>query len=164
MTGNILVLGVGNPLMGDDALGILAVEMLRARPDLPTGIDLVDGGTEGIGLIPLMASYQCVMVVDAVMMNLPAGTIQRFVWQEARVVKGEHSLSLHQSDLTDALILAETLKCLPPEVVIYGVQPQNTAWDDLLSPAVERALPALVDLLIQEIRSRKDDGSKDTDY
>jgi hydrogenase maturation protease len=156
MAGNTcdtLILGVGNPLMGDDALGVLAAQQLQARSDLPSDVVVIDGGTEGIGLIPVMEPYRRVILVDAVPMELPAGTIRRFTWQDIRLPVREHPLSLHQSDLAEALVLAETLGCLPQEVVIYGVQPQNTDWDHSLSLPVERALPALITALINEVRS-----------
>jgi hydrogenase maturation protease len=150
---NTLILGVGSPLMGDDALGILAVQALQAL-QLP-GVDVIDGGTEGLGLIPLMEMYRRVILVDAVPMDQPAGTIRRLTWDEIRLSGHTRSFSLHQSDLSDALILAETLNCLPSEVVIYGVQPQNTGWDEPVSGAVEHALPVLIEALINEVRSKE---------
>jgi hydrogenase maturation protease len=152
-TGNTLILGVGNPLLGDDAVGVLAVQQLLEQAGLPPHVTVVDGGTDGLGLIPLIESYRHVILVDAVPMGLPAGSIRRFTWHEARFVGHEQVLSLHQSDLTDALLLAEALGCLPQEVVIYGVQPHTMDWDHPLSTAVERALPALIDALINEVRS-----------
>jgi hydrogenase maturation protease len=148
-----LILGVGNPLMGDDAIGILAVERLRELP-LPETVDVVDGGTDGIGLIPVIEQYRRVILVDAVPMGLPTGSIRRFTWQDIRLVGHEHTLSLHQSDLTDALLLAETLGCLPPEIILYGVQPLNMDWDQPISEAVERALPVVVDSIINEVRRK----------
>ena len=162
--GDTLILGVGNPLFGDDAVGVFAVHQLRQRTDLPPHVTVVDGGTDGLGLILLMEAYRRVVLVDAVPMNLPAGTIRRFTWQDVRIVDHEGALSLHQTDLTDALALAETLDCLPPEVVIYGVQPHTMDWDQSLSPAVERALPVLIDALINEVRSDNSHGEENSDY
>lgn len=151
--GDTLVLGVGNPLMGDDGVGVLAVQLLLARPDLPPGVAAVDGGTAGLGLIPLIAGYRRLILVDAVLMGEPPGAVRRFEWREARVAGHERPLSLHQSDLADALALAEVLGSLPAEVIVFGVQPQHTDWDQPLSEAVARALPDLVDALIAEVRS-----------
>lgn len=152
-TGDTLILGVGNPLLGDDAVGVLAVQRLQERGGLPPHVTVVDGGTDGLGLIPLIELYRRVIVVDAVRMGLPAGTVRRFTWQEVRLAGHEQVLSLHQSDLTDALVLAEALHCLPQEVVIYGIQPHTMDWDHPLSVPVERVLPALIDALINEVRS-----------
>jgi hydrogenase maturation protease len=154
-TANTLILGVGNPLMGDDAVGVLVVQRLQARSDLSPDVTVIDGGTDGLGLIPVMEAYRRVILVDAVQMDQPAGTMRRFTWQDVRLHHNERTLSLHQSGLTDALLLAEALGCLPSEVVIYGVQPQNTGWDQPLSLPVERTLPVLIEALIHEVRSKK---------
>ncbi len=159
-----LILGVGSPLRGDDALGVQVVQALQQRRDLPPGVVVIDGGTEGLGLIPVMAPFRRVIVVDAVQMDLPPGTIRRFRWGEVRVRGGEPLLSLHQSNLGGALQLAETLGVLPPELVIYGVQPHNTGWDEPLCAAVEQALPTLLDALLTEVRSDPNDGEEDSDH
>ncbi len=160
-----LILGVGNPLLGDDAVGIVAVEQLRARGDLPSGVRLIDGGTDGLGLIPVIEGCQRVIVIDAVEMAQSPGTIRRFVWGDVRILGQDVScLSLHQTDLAGALTLADALGCLPPEVVIFGVQPQCLDWDDPLSPAVERALPVLIDALINEVRSNDTYGEENFDH
>jgi len=146
-----LILGVGSPLLGDDALGIRVIELLRTRPDLPPCVSLVDGGTDGLGLIPVIEQYRRVICVDAVMMDAPPGTVRRLTWGEFRVVAQSNPLSLHQSDLGSALQLADALGCLPEELVIYGVQPQTMDWGSPLSPAVERALPAVMNALLADI-------------
>jgi hydrogenase maturation protease len=148
-----LILGVGNPLRGDDALGVLVVQQLQARTDLPPHVTVIDGSTEGIGLIPVMETYRRVIVVDAVMMGLPAGSVRRFTWDEVHLDSAGQPLSLHQTDFTATLLLAEALNSLPPELVIYGVQPHNTEWDHPLSQAVASTLPILIEALIQEVRS-----------
>lgn len=153
MSQNTLILGVGNPLYGDDAIGVIAAHALQGRADLPPHVAVVDGGTRGVGLIPLLEGYRRVILIDAVPMDQPPGTIRRFTWDDVRPIPNDRALSLHQSDLTGALVLAEALDCLPPEVVIYGVQPHNIGWAQPMSTAVENALPALLDALINEARS-----------
>jgi len=149
-----LVLGVGSLLRGDDAVGVLAAQRLLARPDLPPGVTVIDGGTAGLGLIPLLPGYRRLVLVDAVPMGLAPGAIRRFTWSEARLIPHDRALSLHQTDLTDALVLAGALGMLPPEVVIFGVQPDHLDWDLPLSEAVERALPELIEALLNELRSK----------
>lgn len=147
-----LILGVGSPLMGDDAVGVLAVQALQTRSDLPPGVDVIDGGTDGLGLIPVIEAYSRVIVVDAAQVGLPPGSIRRFTWHDVRVAPQEGVLSLHQGGLGDALALAEALGSLPVDLVFYGVQPERVAWDAPLSEAVSRALPALIDALVHEAR------------
>ncbi len=152
MPKNTLILGVGNLLYGDDAVGVWAAQALFNRADLPPQVTVVDGGTDGIGLIPLMEAYDRVILVDAIPMDEPPGTIRRLTWADIRLRGHGRILSLHQSDLTEALLLAEALGCLPPVLVIYGIQPHNIGWDQPLSLEVQRALPVLVAALIEEVR------------
>ncbi len=154
-----LILGVGNPLRGDDGVGVLAVQQIATRPDLPAGVDVLDGGTAGLGLIPVLEQYRRVILVDAVQMGEQPGTVRRFAWDDVRLRERERALSLHQSDLNEALALAEALCCMPPVLIVYGVQPQHTDWDQPLSDAVRRALPGLVDALMTEVRSINSNGS-----
>lgn len=154
-----MILGVGNPLMGDDGVGVLAVQQMLSRPDLPAGITVLDGGTAGLGLIPLFEQYRRVILVDAVEMGERPGTIRRFAWDEVRPHERGCVLSLHQSDLNEALALAEALRCLPPVLIIYGVQPQHMDWDQPMSDAVRHALPGLVEALMTEVRSVNKDGA-----
>ncbi|MCD4684352.1 MAG: hydrogenase maturation protease [Anaerolineae bacterium] len=152
-THDTLILGVGNPLLGDDAIGVLAAQALQQRDDLPPHVTVIDGGTDGLGLIPVMEEYRRVILVDAVPMELEPGTIRRFTWAEIKLNLRERLFSLHETGVTEALVLAETLNCLPPKVVFYGVQPHNMEWDQPMSEAVQRALPALLEALIHEVRS-----------
>ena len=158
MAAHTAIIGVGSPLAGDDAVGIVAVERLRARHDLPSGVDVIDGGTDGLGLIPVLERYARVVLIDAVPMGAPAGTVRRFTWAEVRPRADGRALSLHQHGLTEALALAEVLGALPPELVIYGVQPANTAFGQLLSEPVARAVPRLLENLLREVRSYDDDA------
>lgn len=153
VTYDTLILGVGNPLLGDDAIGVLAAQVLQQRDDLPSYVTVIDGGTDGLGLIPVMEAYRRVILVDAVPMGVEPGTIRRFTWDEIKLNMRAQLFSLHETGITEALVLAETLNCLPLEVVFYGIQPHNMEWDQPISKAVQHALPALLEALIHEVRS-----------
>ena len=62
-TGHTLILGVGNPLMADDGIGVLAVQHLLSRTDLPPHVTVVDGGTDGFGLIALASLTPMIFVL-----------------------------------------------------------------------------------------------------
>lgn len=71
-----LVLGLGNPLVGEDGFGPAVIETLRRRPDLPDGADLVDAGTDLLGQLDTLESYDEVVLVDVVISDGRAGTIE----------------------------------------------------------------------------------------
>ncbi|WP_305046353.1 hydrogenase maturation protease [Geoalkalibacter sp.] len=142
------IIGIGNPLMGDDGLGIAAVERL-ARLDLPKGVEVMDGGTGGLTLLHLMEGAARVLFIDAVEMGQPPGCIARFDLGGVEVAE-QSALSLHESGLPQILALARELGPLP-EVILYGVQPARVAPALELSPRVAEALPALLARILGEL-------------
>ncbi len=142
-----LIIGLGNPLRGDDGVGICVAQKL-AEQVLPAGVEVVDGGTQGLGLVNLMEGQQRVILVDAADVGRSPGQFVRFTLAEVRLLGADRHLSVHAAGLREALLLAQALKMLPPEVIIFGVQPRHLEWDDAqglrLSPEVEATLPDLI--------------------
>lgn len=143
------IIGVGNPLMGDDGIGIAAVERL-AQLSLPAAVEVIDGGTGGITLLHLMEGAQRVILVDAVDMGKPPGTIVRFSPEEVRVAGGEAQLSLHEAGLAQVLELGRAMGPLPP-ITLFGVQPLRVARVMELTSPVQGALPQLISAVLAEI-------------
>jgi hydrogenase maturation protease len=145
-----LIIGLGNPLRGDDGIGVHVAQSL-AEQTLPEGAEVVDGGTRGLELVNLMEGRQRVILVDAAHMDRSPGEFVRFTLDEARLLGEDQHLSIHAAGLRDALLLAQVLQALPDEVVIYGVQPANLNWDDDLSPKVRAAIPQIVESILDEL-------------
>lgn len=145
----ILLLGVGNVLLGDEGAGVHTVNRLEER-GLPDNVEAVDGGTLGLELLYLLEGVSKLVVVDCLDAGAEPGSIFRFRPEDIRA-KGKVELSCHDLGLMEVLALAETLGKLP-ETVIFGIQPQNIKnWDMSLSAAVEDKIPALMDLVMKEI-------------
>jgi hydrogenase maturation protease len=149
----IVVIGLGNPLMGDDGLGIAVLERLRARYVLPAAVELVDGGTWGLNLLPVIEDAQVVILIDAIDAGVAPGTPVRI--ERARLPRYlATKISPHQVDLRDVLGLAELRGTLPDDTVAVGLQPQSIALGDGLSPVLERALDAMTATVLEELASR----------
>jgi hydrogenase maturation protease len=118
---------------------------------LPDGVEVVEGGTQGLGLVSLMEGWQRVILVDAANVGQAPGRFVRFTPQEARLLGDDQRLSIHNAGLRDALLLAQTLDLLPDEIIVYGVQPASLDWDEDLSPQVEAAIPELVRSILDEL-------------
>ena len=144
-----LVIGLGNPLRGDDGVGVRVAQAL-AEQTLPGGVEVVDGGTQGLGLVSLLEGQQRVILVDAADMGKSPGQFVRFTLDEAILPGEDQSLSIHDAGLRDALLLARALEVLPDELVIFGVQPASIEWDSFLSPQVEATLPDLIRAVLKE--------------
>jgi hydrogenase maturation protease len=143
-------------MRGDDGVGVRVVHLLAAR-SLPEGVEVVDGGTQGLAIVNLMEGRQRVIFVDAANLNRAPGEFVRFTPDEAHLLGEDQRLSVHEAGLRDALLLAEALQVLPDEVIIYGVQPATLDWNDNLSPEVETTLPRLVQGILDELGA----GSRD---
>lgn len=153
-----LVLGVGNPLCGDDGVGARVIELLGQPASisgrtLPPGTCLQDAGLPGWGLPSWFEGWSRVFLVDAVDMGLEPGMWRRFCPEEVKYSLADETFSLHQPDLACGLALAQALNLLPEELVIYGVQPADTTPGGPLSPQVNASLPQLVENLINEINN-----------
>lgn len=138
-----LVLGVGNPLMGDDGLGIAAVAALRDRWPDSKSLALVDGGTWGMTLLPLIEAANRLLIVDAIDRGAPPGTpitIEGDEIPRQLAIK----LSPHQSDLREALAVAELRGRLPAVTVAFGIQPAIIALSTELSAVVADGFQALL--------------------
>jgi len=153
-TKDILILGVGNILQGDDGIGIRVVEMLT-QECLPSGVCVADAGTPGLELPLWLEGWERVIIIDAVHMGELPGTWRRFGPDEVRLIASDKALSLHELDLANGLALAQNLDMLPKEIIFYGMEPERIEWGQELSPAIEAALPGLLEDLKAELRKRE---------
>ncbi|MFC2031729.1 hydrogenase maturation protease [Chloroflexota bacterium] len=144
-----LIIGLGNPLRGDDGVGVRVVQALSTQT-LPADLDVVDGGTQGLGIVSLLEGRDRVIVIDAADVGLAPGQYLRFELDEANLLGADRHVSIHAAGLRDALMLAQALKVLPEKVIIYGMQPASLDWDRELSSEVEAALPSLVAAVLEE--------------
>lgn len=149
-----LVLGLGSPLMADDAAGIEVIELLRQKA-VPPEVTVRDGGTGGWGLVAEMDEYQRVILVDSARMGARPGDWRRFTLDEVSLLsKDQPSLSLHGPGLDGALQLAEALGVMPPELVIYGIEPAEVGWDRPMSGEVRTALPTVAEAVLAEVTGK----------
>jgi len=146
----VLILGLGNLLLGDEGVGVQVAEELKGL-ELPDGVSVVEGGTAGLGLIGLMEGYQKVIIVDAADMGRPPGCVLRFTPLEAQLKTAEAPLSLHQIGLGEVLALAEALEVAPAELVIIGIQPSRVEMGAGLSSEVEGAIPQIIRIILDEL-------------
>lgn len=149
MSPSVLVLGLGNPLRGDDGVGPRVVEALNRRGP-PEGATALDAGTGGLDLLQILEGWERAIIIDAADIGREPGQFARFTPDEARFV-GSDATSLHNAGLAEVLMLADAVGQPLPKLVILGVQPEKIGWGEGLSSAVEAMLPTLVNAVIDEI-------------
>ena len=146
----ILVMGVGNPLMGDEGVGPRVVELLLSRYRFPERVEVTDAGTMGFTILNMFRGVDLVIVVDAVDgTDHEAGTV--LMLDPESMAPNQIMHSLHDARLADVLDAAK-LMGLEPEVVCVGVQVKEIVhWEVELTAVVEAALEhaanAVVDML-----------------
>jgi hydrogenase maturation protease len=151
--GPVVVIGLGNPLMGDDGLGLAALDRLDRGWDPGPGVVLVDGGTWGMNLLPMIEDAGRLVLLDAIDTGTTPGTLVELDRpQIPRYLATK--ISPHQVDLRDVLALAELRRTLPDDTVAVGLQPARVALGDTLSSVVAAALPTLVERVAQMLAER----------
>lgn len=136
----ILVLGVGNYLMGDEGIGVRAVQDLD-KEDLPEYLDLLDGGTGGFALLNCFEAYKHIILVDATMDGMPEGSINLI--EPKFAADFPSALSVHDVGLKD-MIEAVYLMDDRPKLYLFTVSIEKITPMCLdLSPRVEVIIPEL---------------------
>lgn len=152
-SGHTVVIGLGNPLMGDDGLGLVALERLRSGYTIPPDVELVDGGTWGMNLLPVIEDAGRVILIDAIDVAATPGTPVRL--ERARLpCYLAMKISPHQVDLRDVLGLAELRGTLPNDTIALGLQPLRVAFGEGLSDVLLGRVDDLVTLVVQELADR----------
>jgi hydrogenase maturation protease len=148
----LLVLGLGNLLLEDDGVGSAAVAELTDRYQTPDGVRVLDGGTLGLSLLPYLEDADAVILVDAIRSDAAPGSFVRLDGNDVGPAVATR-LSPHQVGVADLLDGARWLDRYPKHVVLLGLVPASMELSISLSPDVRRALPALVDRIVEEARA-----------
>jgi hydrogenase maturation protease len=155
----LLIVGLGNIIMGDDGVGVRAVRELEKFKI--KGVELLEGATSGISLLPHLRGKRRVIIIDAVQGGgEEPGTIYRL--SEKELQKPEFRFfSLHDISLEHVLALGRELFSdeFPEEIVIYGVEVKEIKLSEELSEPVKKALPRLVELLRREMENHVFSGA-----
>ena len=147
-----VVIGVGNPLMGDDGLGIAALERLRNGWTFQPHLDLLDGGTWGLNLLPHVEQARRVLFIDAINADEEPGTLIELAREDIPRFLAR-KLSPHQIDVKEVLALAELRGTLPEELLAIGLQPASVEMRTSLSPVLASRLDDLVACVIRRLQA-----------
>lgn len=150
-----LVLGVGNVLLGDEGVGVAVARRLEAAQAagdtrIPTGTRIVDGGTLGLDLLPLLADSDAVVIIDAVDLGRDPGTVVVLRDGAVEATLAGH-LSPHQVGVGDLVAAARLLGEVPARLSLVGIQPAAIEVRLDLSPAVAAAVDVAVDRVRGEL-------------
>jgi len=147
----VMILGIGNLIMSDDGIGMRVVQQLADRYHIPEGVEVLEGGTLGLNLLPDIQGIERLLVVDALETGGPPGTLLRLEGNEIPLAF-ENKFSPHEMGLKDLLTVASLMGDAPGEVVLWGIQPERLDLGEELSPVVASRLDDMVERVLDELR------------
>lgn len=152
---SILIMGVGNYLMGDEGIGVQVIQEM-AKTELPEYVDILDGGTGGFLLLSCFEAYPTIIFIDATMDGKPAGTISLLKPKFASDFPS--ALSVHDvglKDMIEAVYLMEHV----PEIHLFTVSVEEISPMTVeLSEKVKDSIPNLIEQILnlsKELHSKK---------
>lgn len=151
----IVILGVGNLLLSDEGIGVHVANKLMEM-ELPSGVEVIEGGTDGFRLMNVVTDADRVIVVDAVKGGGEPGSIYRFNIDDVPSFPESYKTSVHQIGILEVIHLSEFLGT-PPETTIIGVEPKSLDMSMELSPEVQDKIPRIIELVLEEVRKFMDD-------
>lgn len=153
MSQETVVIGLGNPLMTDEGIGVwLISELLRQKADFPR-VGFYDLGTSGTRVLHTIAGKNKAVFVDCALMGEKPGTIRRFTPEEVMSVKALEHFSLHEGDLMAILRLSRRLGEYPGEVVIFGIQPVDLSPGKAISPTLAAGVGEYLAIISEELHA-----------
>jgi hydrogenase maturation protease len=141
----VLVLGLGNLLLGDDGVGLRLLDELCAAAHWPPEVEFVDGGTQGVALLGWLAGRRALLLLDAVGLGAPAGTVHCLSAAEVEGISARRAGSAHEGNAMGLLAAARLTGCCPASLAVLGIEPAELRTQVGLSAAVEAAIPQAVE-------------------
>lgn len=148
----VVVLGVGNLVLGDEGVGVRVVQALEAAGRLPEHVRLIDGGTSTHELLEDLEHLDLLVIVDAIAKDAPPGTI--FELEGDQIPSAfSNKLSPHQHGINDLLAKLTLLGRAPRRLALIGVVPKRIELDLELSDTAREALPEVCDRVVELVGS-----------
>ena len=147
-----LVLGLGNPILSDDSVGCRVATALKDRINSPD-IDIQEASIAGLDFLDILTGYDRAIIIDAIQTEKgKPGRIYRL--GPEILAKTRHAGSPHDVNLATALELGKKLKLHLPEIIsIFAIEVEDvTSFSEECTPAVEKAIPECVEMVIRELR------------
>lgn len=147
----IMVLGIGNILLSDDGVGVHIVNKLNDEYTFPDNVTLIDGGTKGLDLLPLLEGRDKVLLVDAANFKKEPGTIDTVIGDKIPAFLSQ-KLSVHQIGLPDMLFAARLMGITPPEMCLIGIQPKSMETSTDMSEEIMARFDDLYAKVLDKLR------------
>ena len=150
-----LILGLGNPILTDDGVGVLVAEEVRSRLPEDTPVDITEVSVGGLTLMEKMIGYDRVILVDAFLRpdGCP-GKVHKMTLDDLKSISPtQHSVSPHDASLVTALETGHRMGLpLPEDITIFAIEVENVMdFSDQPTPAVAAVIPRVTESVLAEL-------------
>ncbi|MBA83743.1 MAG: HyaD/HybD family hydrogenase maturation endopeptidase [Rhodobacteraceae bacterium] len=155
MSDTVLILGIGNVLWADEGFGVRCVETLAARHAFDDNVRLLDGGTQGLYLLPFLEEADMLVVFDAVDYGLTPGTLKIVENDAVPAFMGAKKMSLHQTGFQDVIATAQLMGYCPETLLLIGCQPEELEdYGGGLRDAVAAQIQPAIQIALEYLAAR----------
>ena len=151
-----IIIGLGNPILTDDGVGVLVARELARRLAHRPDITVTEASVGGLRLMELMAGYDRAILIDAILDGQPPGTITRLTLDDLNArASTQHTASAHDVNLPTALAAGRRMGLqLPDDIIIYAISVENVLdFGDRPTVSVCNAIPAAVQAVLDSVFS-----------
>lgn len=151
-----LVVGLGNPILGDDGIGWRVAQKLQDTGKLPPGVDVVYLAVGGISLMESLVGYDKALIIDAINTNqVPVGTVSSFLLEDLASPSAGHLSSVHDTSLQNAMQIGHELNLkLPDEIIVISIEAMKIYdFSEELSTEVSAAIPEAMRITLELLSS-----------
>lgn len=153
----IRILGCGNPLVGDDGIGVhIANKLMEMRSELPDNVEVIDAGVGGLELLNFMENAEQIIIVDAVKGAGDVGSVHRFEIEDIKNAISGDALSIHDTSIADVLCIAQHVQEMPKSVKIFAIEIEEAEEVSIcLSEKVQASVDEVISMILDEIKPKK---------
>jgi hydrogenase maturation protease len=153
----IRILGCGNPLVGDDGIGVhIANKLMEMRSELPDNVEVIDAGVGGLELLNFMENAEQIIIVDAVKGAGNIGSVHRFEIEDIKNAISGDALSIHDTSIADVLCIAQHVQEMPKSVKIFAIEIEEAEEVSIcLSEKVQASVDEVISMILDEIKPKQ---------
>ena len=146
-----IVLGLGNPLMSDEGIGIYLINKLAELSEQFPEVEFFDAGTGGITLLHLFEDRDRAIIIDCAFMDEEPGQIRRFTPDQVKSVKQLAHQSLHEQDIMKIIAMAKLMQQCPKEIILFGIQPKTLKQGEGISSEIEQNIENYINAIVNDL-------------
>ncbi|MFH0767558.1 MAG: hydrogenase maturation protease [Bacillota bacterium] len=150
-----IILGIGNPILGDDGIGVHIARELQDKYSNLSNVTIDEAQTGGMNLIDLIRGYDRAILIDAISIpNVSQGCVKRF---DVKEMESVHSFNPHDVTLLEALDLSEKIgdRTIPKDIIIIGInlKVMPLEFSDSLSSEIREVMPKVIEMVLSELNN-----------